>query len=986
MSEIRTQLRFPARSRADACGACRPAARARPILFWLGLTLALWALPATALTTGNIEGRILDIEEDRPLPGVTVTLEGPALPRPRTTLTDAGGRFHFRGLPSGTYELDAVRRGFVSLEQTGIRVEVGRTVTLIFETYSAFDDEEVIVTGSAPVLDETTASHGEVYELGLFDHVPVDRELRDLPHALEGTVPTATLDGAVSIAGGAPGDNVFRLDGLDVTHPVTGASGVSLPFEQVSRVEVSAGGRDAGHEGSFGGLVQLLTRSGGPRPHGRWSVHAQSRELTDAPPATPTSGRDLGTTAVDGGFALGGPAVAERLWYFVAATRRTEETRLDNRQGHRFDRERDIVAGTAKLTGQPGERHLLTATVFANPTDLDDEPLLDAVGRLGHDGDTGGEGWVVGYHGALGGKGSPLFLEVRGGRFEETFEARPLADVPLYEDLTLSAFRAAAADCGPAGLSGRGSALGPGVAFSTECVGGSVVREVGAGRRAEETAALTWIPTAGAEAILQHTWRFGVDRRRVEVRDDARFPGPAPGPFTDSTGRLLDPDGLTGQRWLITDEVARLFEIEGTGDRSLDEVALFVEDRVRLGDHVVLRLGLRAERMDADLRPAEIEGDGRAPGLVFHLGDTLAPRLSLVWDIRGNGRSRFFAHYGRYVDSRPSVVEGLSLSSRRWNVYTFAAPLDGPLPSAADPGELLDQRILARTVGVAQELEAPAVVETRFGVTLEPLPDFTLGVSAVLRELRKVVEDVSLDGGESYVLVNPGGSLTTDPVTGEALSSPVFFPRPRRDYRALQVRLDKGWGNAWQLHGSYTFAESEGNYGDAVPPPDGAVLTPDFDTRFDLPETIPVGDGLLVGDRRHQWRVYGSWQWASKLTTGLFGRYLSGASTARLGAHPLLGRRSRYLGPVDDGGRLPELWSLDLHLEYPLQVVGVTVDLLADLFNVTGREAPVRVVEEWTFLDPEPPAGLEPQTQDAFGTAVEHQRPRTVRLGLRVRW
>ena len=977
MSETRTQLRISSRPRADVCGARRSAIRGRLALFRIGLLLALSTVPASALTAGNVEGRILDVEEDRPLTGVTVTLEGPALPRPRTTHTDAVGRFHFRGLPPGIYELDATRSGYVSLEQTGIRVEVARTVTLVFETYRAFDDEEVIITGSAPVLDETTATHGETYELGLFDHVPLDRELRDLPHALEGAVPRAGLEGPVSIAGGAPGDNVFRLDGLDVTHPLTGATGVTLPSEQVGRVEVAAGGRDAAREGSFGGLVQVLTRSGGPRHHGRFSVHARSRDLADTPPATPTSGRDLGTTGADAGFALGGPAVAERLWYFVAANRTDEERRLENRQGHRFDREREVLAGTAKLTGQPGDRHLLTATVFGDPTDLDDEPLLDAAGRLGHSGDLGGEGWVLGYHGTL---GRPLFLEVRAASFEETFEARPLADVPLYEDLTLSAFRAAAAGCGAEG------SLGPGVAFSPGCVGGSVVRERGEGRREEEAVALTWIPAATAGTFSEHTWRFGVDRRRVEIHDDTRFPGPAPGPFTDSAGRSLELDGLTGQHWQITDDVARLFEIEGSGDRRHDEVALFVEDRVRLGRHLVLRLGLRAERVEAQLRPGQLQGDGRSPELVLDFGDTLAPRLSLVWDIRGNGRSRFFAHYGRYVDSRPSVLEGLPRSSRRWNIYTFATSPEDPLPSAANPGELLGQRTLARTLEVARDLEAPAGVETRFGVTLEPLPGFTLGVSAVLRELRQVVEDVSLDGGESYVLINPGGSLGENPVTGEPLPGPVFFPRPQRDYRALQVRLDKGWGNAWQLHGSYTFAESEGNYGDAVPAPDGAVLTPDFDTRFDLPSTVPVGDGLLVGDRRHQWRIYGSWQWASKLTTGLFGRYLSGAPTARLGAHPLLGRQSRHLGPVDDGGRLPELWSLDLHLGYPLELEGVTVDLLAELFNLTGREAPVRVVEEWTFFDSEPPAGLEPQTQDAFGTAVEHQRPRTVRLGLRLRW
>lgn len=957
------------------------------LVAFLGLVLlAVAHTPLAAAVTGTVEGVVLDVEENRPLAGVRLKLTGGGLPGHRETVSDAGGAFHFPHLPPGIYVLLATQPGYTTLEQTEIQIEIEHTVTLTLEMITAFneDDEEVMITGAAPVLDGTSAAIGGRYDLDHFDRVPADRFLRDVPARTAGVVPRAAWTDPVSIAGGTAEDNVLRLDGLDVTRRVSGGSGLSLPWDQVQQMEVSSGGRPAGREGSFGGIVQLLTRRGGPEHRGRLSVYGQATDTAADPPPTVTVGQERSPDAWDAGFSLGGPAVRDRLWYFAGLRRATTERHIDNRQGVGFDEERVTRAWTARLTAQPSSRLLLSLSAASDPTDLENEPLRDAAGRLGHDGELGGEAWTLGLQGTLGRR---LFLDFRGGRFEETFEATPLGadfEAPFYEDLTFLAVHARAAGCG------REEGLGSGVAFTPGCVGGSVVRDDGRATREEAAATFTWASGRGTPEDesgiwhrLRHTVRWGFDARQGELHDDTRSPGATSGPFVDDRGTVVDPGGLSGQHWQITDEVARLFEIEGVDRREHEEIALFVEDQVRFSDHAVLRVGLRAEQMDAELRL----DDPGAPRLSFDFADTLAPRLSLVWDLEGNGRSRFFAQYGRYVDSRPPAVEGLPFAARRWNVYTFALPPDGSLPTAHNPGELLERRRLARTLLVAPDLEAPSVTETRIGFSLEPLPDVTLGVSAVVRDVEEIVEDVSLDGGETYVLLNPSGALTADPVTGEPLDSVAFFPRPSRDYQAFEVRIDKGFGNAWQLHGSYTFAESEGNYGGPVPPTDGSALTPSFDTRFDLPGALPRGDGSLVGDRRHQWRFYGSWQWASKITTGLYGRYLSGAPTARLTADSGLGRRTRFLDAADAGGRLPELWSVDFHAEYPLEIAGRTVELVGDVFNLTNRDAPVRVVEEWSFL-PEDSALVDEtvQTQSAFGTGLEHQQPRTVRLGVRVRW
>jgi hypothetical protein len=63
-----------------------------------------------ARTTGLILGRVVDADSNAPLAGVVVVLAGGERPEPRA-LTDADGRFVFRGLTAGSYRLATVAGG-----------------------------------------------------------------------------------------------------------------------------------------------------------------------------------------------------------------------------------------------------------------------------------------------------------------------------------------------------------------------------------------------------------------------------------------------------------------------------------------------------------------------------------------------------------------------------------------------------------------------------------------------------------------------------------------------------------------------------------------------------------------------------------------------------------------------------------------------------------------------------------------------------------
>lgn len=927
---------------------------------------------------GVVEGRIFDLEQRRPLEGATVTLGGDALPRSRSATTGPDGVYRFPGLPPGIYELSVVKAGYAQIEQTDIRLGSGRTVTLDYEVFTGFEDD-VIITGSAPVLDVTSPVGASLFPRALITRLPLEPALDDLPAAAFGVAPVGPETDPISrrfrasVGGGAAAENLLRLDGLDVTSPADGGALLQLPANLVEEVRVVTGGPGAERAGPLGGLVDVVTRRGGPELHGRLAARASGSDLQAAPPPTAVEGRLRSTGLIDAALSLGGPAVAERLWLFagLAYTRHRED--VLTRSAEPFTTEAETRGWSGRLTWQLADAHLVEASTFGAPTDVADEPLRDAVGRLAQDGETGGDGWSVTYGGHMGPR---LFLQAGGGGVEETLDTTPLADEPLYQDLTAGTrfAREVARDpgCLPAtGTAGdTAGAIGRGVAFTPACVGGAARRR-GEASREEARLSLDWLPRrqagsssgeasgGAASAGIEHALRLGASWRGADTVDDLRFPG--------------------GQSWLLEEGVARLLEIDGPLVRDSEVLAVFVEDRLRLGRHAVLRLGLRAEEVEAQLRPGTV--------LELDAADTLAPRLSLAWDIRGNGRSRLHLHWGRYVDPLPPVVQGQPFAGRPRTVSTFAYPADGSLPTAEAPGTLLERVRVGHRLAVTPGLEPTASTEGRVGLAVEPLPDVVVSFAASVRRLEEAVEDVTLDGGASWVVLNPGGTLSTHPVTGEPLPRPVSFPHPEREHRTLELRLDTGFGSGWQLHAGYVFAETEGNYTEPVPPVNGSALLPEPDTRFDLPGVVPAGEGSLVGDRRHQWRMYGSYRWKSGLTTGMLARFLSGETVSRLGGHPLLGRRTRFVGAPGAAGRLADLWSLDFHLQYPLRVGGATLDLVGDVFNLTDREAPVRTVEEWTFTSREATASpTEASTQPAFRTALEHQRPRTLRLGLRLSW
>lgn len=924
-------------------------------------------------TTGSIAGRVRD-GEDRPLPAVRVTARSPSLQGERTSSTGADGRFRLLGLPPGDYEVRAILEGFKTVGQAGVIVPIDREITLEFRLLPSFS-EEVNVAGAPPLIDVTSAATGTIVERDTFERLPIARTCLDLAFLAPGVIAGPSARTLPSIAGASGAENRFIVDGLDTTDPGFGTLESTLPPEFLEVVEIKTGGLGPEYGGALGGVVNVLTRSGSNQLHAGLFGYYTNDGFGANPPKSVQNSQFLGSRTYDYGATLGGRIIRDRLWYFLGVNPRSDNSDWITSQGLRVTDPSDGVSYVGKLSWQLNPSHRLVASAFGDPGESTSTTLF-AAGLMRDTNKTTSRHLVLSYDGI---PTRDLTLELSAGRYEQNTKRSPAADRPWYTDFTGGRF-ATAQNCGDPNLVPNGMSFAPG------CLGGTFVYDPLDSLRDELRVAATW---HGRTGPLGHEVKAGATFRHMEFEFDVHFPAPVPGPFYDSAGTLVAAGGLTGQQWNLRPTFARLDDFVQGGPGKNEELAFFLQDEVRIGDRWTLLAGLRADSFDSTGKKTEQDKNAR---LKFGLKDMIGPRVGLVWDPVGKSQSKFFAHFARSYESVPLYVNTFALGGFGHNYYFFSYPENGALPSAQNPGVLLSSFSTEAVYAVASNLKAQYNDEYLLGAEYQLGQDVSVGLTGVYREVGDVLEDFSIDFGQTYILGNPGGTITRNPATGVLLEQPVLFARPVHKYRALQLVFQRRSRENWQLAGSYVYSRNEGNYGGVLP---GA---PHIGPDFDLPELGQNASGPLPNDRTHQVKLYGSYHWSFGLIAGFFTQYLSGTPISKIG---YFYGPSRFITPRGSAGRTPAVFTVDLHTEYPirLQRGGLTVALFADLFNLTNAQKPIVVDQTWTYaaarqtVDPNEcggpgtgPGTSCPDGNPNWGQPVVYQDPRTVRLGARLSW
>jgi len=945
--------------------------------------LLVAALPAAAQTTGRIDGRVAD-ESGSALPGVTITLNSAAMQGERLAVTDADGRFRFLALAPGSYDLRAQLEGFGIVEQPDIRVQVDRTVTLQLTLSSAFGDE-VTVSGVAPIVDTTSTTSGANFDQKLFEDLPTSRTFTGLAFAAPGAV-DGGISGNPSFGGASSAENRYIIDGLDTTDPAFGTVAVSVPQEFVREVEVKTGGYEAEYGGALGGVVNVITKSGGNDLEGDAFAYYSDDSLQGESPPVPQVGQDLGYEEYDFGAAIGGKLIEDRLWYFVAANPTSRDEFLRTRGGHEDTESLERLYYAGKLTYQVNPNHQIVASLFGDPT-TDNRVTDNSYGSVGVDREYGSTNLGLAYNGTI---GASFFAEASVARYDEPFSVHSPTEAPWYVTATSNPYVRDLVDAQGCGSTDPFYPYSGSYNWNLGCAGGTSVQDPQDRSRDELRASLTWFAETGS---VDHEIKIGAIARNVEYNDNARYPGPYNQPFYDSNGDLVDPTGLRGQRWVLFGAYASLRVYDQNSPGETDEQAVFFQDALRIGDYFTLNLGLRADAFNAT---------GVASGVVanseldFGFSDQLAPRIGFTWDVAKNGRSKLYGHYGKFYESVPLDINTRAFGNEIFNYYYFYYPEDGSLPTAENPGTYYTGFGFGLGTAVDPDIKPMYTEETLIGFEYEVAPNLALGLRATQRSIEDVIEDISADGGANYFITNPSGEFTMNPVTGEPLPESVFFPEPVRDYESLELTLNKRFSNNWQLYASAVYSKNEGNYGGLYRQETGQ-LDPNITSLYDLPGLLEGAFGLLPNDRQYQFKAYGSYVWPIQLTTGFYFQYLDGTPISKLGWHTSYGADERFVTQRGTAGRTADVWNLDLHLQYPIHFgSGLDLKLIADVFNVTDQAEATLVDQEWTTAREQqgllndcggPGTGVGtscPAGNPLWGTPTQYQSPRTIRLGAKL--
>lgn len=309
------------------------------LVFVFALLAALLCLaprPSAAQDLDNvsISGRVTD-QNGAVIPGATVTATLIATKVERTVVADDNGQYRLIQLPPGVYSVKASFTNFAAEEKTDLTTIAGQNVKLDFVLKPAGVTAEAVVVSAAeaPMVDTTrtvvggTVTTREVESLPVATRSPLDLiftlggvaeeplSTRDLAEDRTSSRSTPEEAGNFSLSGGTAYSNNITIDGLDNNDDRGARERFTPSIEAVEEVQVIRNQFAAEYGRASGGRVNIRTRGGSNKYHGRVFYFFRDEALN----ANTWKNNSLGLTRIplqehDPGFTFSGPIVIPKIY------------------------------------------------------------------------------------------------------------------------------------------------------------------------------------------------------------------------------------------------------------------------------------------------------------------------------------------------------------------------------------------------------------------------------------------------------------------------------------------------------------------------------------------------------------------------------------------------------------------------------------------------------------------------------------------------
>jgi hypothetical protein len=855
----------------------------RRLLSYLISALIFIALSATAgaaETTGELLGRVTDAD-GAGLPGVTVTVTSPALQGSRNATTEATGEYRFVGLPPGEYRVEFALSGFDPMVSSGVVVQLGQTTRRNASMRLSAVAEAITVTSDAVVVDPTQTHTGKNFDEEYLRHVPVLPVTRNYQTVLQQSA-GVTGTGNPNVFGGNILENSWLVDGVNATDSVTHTFSLNLNYDAIQEINFQTSSFDAEYGRASGGIINVVTKSGGNEFHGSLDGRYSSNDLNESgdhfdADLSPNESIPIAAT-------LGGPVVRDRLWFFANAQRRDEYSTpvvtnpvvlQQNPNPPRGEFEGWNSGGKLSFTIVPQLTGFVS--VIDSFADIpqsttggtrrpETQPLQKQESRV--------------YSLKLDSVLTPdLLINFQAGRHDSSLETAPISG-----NLEISQWQ----NIGGGGVFYDNYNNYQKSDRDRDLIGASVTYYVG-------------------ELAGSHEFKVGADADQTEAPSVNFTTGTPSDPSFCPAGLTcgatftfrLQPDG---SRLPVQQIVS---ERQAPNTRSGESFSAFGQDEWRIIPQLTLKLGVRYDRN-------EYFDENDDSVITF---DQVQPRVGVVWDINADARTVVRASYGQfYTDAALTLNRlfdvGVTGFSRVFNWSAAQQQWIGNNPTGGTPIEaaLIDR-----------PLDPTYDEQINVGIERQLWRNAAASVTYIYKKTHDIYEDSCLDEDCSnfWITNQPGAFLGERDVL-------------RKDFYGYVFEFEQRFGRG-QAAVNYVYSKSRGS----IDSSEGQYAGSDFDV---FPDHFVNRYGFLPDDARHRFRIFGAYR------IPVIETFFSANYYFRTGLPYTVTLPSPFGGTIFQeprgSSRTEDLHQLDLGLEKQFNLFrNLSVSAIAQVRNALDHEA-----------------------------------------------
>jgi hypothetical protein len=899
------------------------ARKIQPIL-WL-LLLMVTAASFAAETTGSISG-VVRGTDGKGLGSVPVTVKGPFLPAGRTVVTDKEGSFSFQRLLPGAYTVSTEVQGMGDVQREAV-VALDRDTQVELSLQPRVEGE-ITVTTAQPLIDVKSTEAQVNFTSGQIEDLPVPRNYRGLFELAPGVAENKRL---APSAGGSRMDNLFLLDGINITNPDYGDIFPEITELDIKEVSILRGGITAEFGRTGGMVVNAITKSGTNDLRGEVRAEYQPSSFVAAN-KNQTVQNTLDTDFL--GVALGGPIVRDRLWFYASASRPSVTT-TDRRNNLGSVPDEDVVTKEyfGKLTANPTANQFFNAGLRSRDrTDNNANIFSTASPSVGSD---DSRKYLLGTASWTWNVTADSFVEAKFNHDKEENSTDPTTALgyrPAFDAVhpERNGLFTSTPDFPGGGATGAGQSVG----------GASLAVNNQDFTRDEARGTFQTFKTWGE---TRHDLRAGVTYEESSERLERLANGWGTVTWSPIT------------RQFTATYVSRQPPHTGRGT----SYGAFLQDQIALGERLTVTLGVLDNRDDYFG-----EANGTPPGtkrkvkiLTFDWGQQIQPRLGIAFVPSPERGDKLYFNFGRYSNTENKSL-GRAASPTR--IFTTRATFD------AAGNLLLPEAPQANTQSktIDAGLDPQYTDEYLLGYARPFGTTWSGELWGMYRDVGNIYEDESADGlgnGPFHVAQLPDAYRRYKAVTLEVNRRPA----DDRFYRLT-------------INASYTWSRLTGNWDIDFSPND----SPFYNSSFiqDGPGVLITDNrnGILRGDRTHVAKLFASIRPTDAWTIGTYTFYQSGGAWEARGLPDPNVSSSSYFRYLEKAGsrRMPGWFGVDLLTSYELQLGGIGLELEGRVTNLLDRQVPLAVDDRLVLGRPVPYVPNNPN----FGKGTDFAPPRTFLL------